>query len=82
MNNSVICIACPVACDKGWGVLKVCIIDETVSVSIAHLWHCCHRFGGNRLIVTSITTGSVSITTALYKIIDIPTPLKKRILLS
>ena len=68
MNDSVIGMACPVACDRGWGVLKVCIIDKTVSVSITHLWHRCHRFGGNRLTVAYITTGSVSITTAKYHI--------------
>ena len=65
VNDSVIGMACPVACDRGWGVLKVCIIDKTVSVSITHLWHRCHRFGGNRLTVAYITTGSVSITTAI-----------------
>ena len=70
MNDSVIGMACPVACDRGWGVLKVCIIDKTVSVSITHLWHRCHRFGGNRLTVAYITTGSVSITTAIIIIYD------------
>ena len=64
MNDSVIAIVCPVARDRGWGVLKVCIIDKTVSVSITHLWHHCNQFGGNRLIVAYITTSSVSITTA------------------
>ena len=66
VNDSVIGIACPVACDRGWGVLKVCVIDKTVSVSITHLWHRCHRFGGNRLTVAYITTGLVSITTTNY----------------
>ena len=69
VNDSVIAIACLIACDTEgrWGVLKVCIIDKMASVSIAHLWYCCHRFGGNRPIVAYITTGSVSITT-VFKI--------------
>ena len=34
MNDSVIAIACPVVCDRDWGVLKVCIIDKTVLVGV------------------------------------------------
>ena len=53
MNDSVIAIACPIPCDRGWG--DVCIIDKMVSALLPPIrWQQAncglyyHRFGVNK----------------------------------